>query len=186
MVKPIFINKQKEKERESEKKEEKEEGNNIEFLSKKRAEPDTPLQEVDMVKLKKKVNEMMYSICNEKDNSLNELDILYESMSRNYLLNEFTSNCLNYINNIILYAPKNNLKKYQGIFELNKIFISIVKELLMNEFELLLLSLYLETLNISCQDLMSFKESLIFICFFIKKLTISEDKLSPINSFLII
>ena len=185
MVKPIFINKQKEKEKESEKKEEKEEGNNMEFLSKKRAEPDTPLQEVDMVKLKKKVNEMMYSICNEKDNSLNELDILYESMSRNYLLNEFTSNCLNYINNIILYAPKNSLKKYQGIFELNKIFISIVKELLMNEFELLLLSLYLETLNISCQDLMSFKESLIFICFFIKKLTISEDKLSPINSFLI-
>ena len=54
MVKPIFINKQKEKEKESEKKEEKEEGNNMEFLSKKRAEPDTPIQEVDMVKLKKR------------------------------------------------------------------------------------------------------------------------------------
>ena len=76
------------------------------------------------------------------------------------------------------------MKKYQGIFELNKIFISIVKELLINEFELLLLSLYLEILNISFKDLMSFKESLIFICFFIKKLTISEEKLSPINSFL--
>ena len=185
MVKPIFNNKKKEKENEKEKSEEKQEENNIDFLSKKRAEPDTPMPDIDMVKLKKKVNEIMYSISKEENNSINELDILYESMSKNYLLNEFTSNCLNYINKIILDAPKNSLKKYQGIFELNKIFISIVKELLMNEFELLLLSLYLETLSISCQDLMSFKESLIFICFFIKKLTISEEKLSPINSFLI-
>ena len=109
MVKPIFINKKKEKSKDSSN----EKDNKIDFLSKKRIEPDTPNKEIDMVKLKKKVNEMMYSICNEKDNSLNELDILYETMSRNYLLNEFTSNCLNYINNIILYAPKNSLKKYE-------------------------------------------------------------------------
>ena len=180
MVKPFFINKKNEKKP----KEQKHEVNKIKFLSKKREEPDNPKPDVDMITLKKKVNEIMYSICNEKNNSLNELDKLYESMSKDYLSNEFTSNCLNYINKIILNAPKNSLKKCQGIFELNKIFISIVKELLINEFELLLLSLYLEILNISCQDLMSFKESLIFICFFIKKLTISEEKLSPINSFL--
>ena len=178
MVKPFFINKK------NEKKPKEQEVNKIKFLSKKREEPDNPKPDVDMITLKKKVNEIMYSICNEKNNSLNELDKLYESMSKDYLSNEFTSNCLNYINKIILNAPNNGLKKFQGTFELNKIFISIVKELLINEFELLLLSLYLETLNISCQDLISFKESLIFICFFIKKLTLSEEKLSPINSFL--
>ena len=184
MVKPIFINKKNEKENEKETKEQKQEVNKIQFLSKKREEPDNPMPDVDMITLKKKVNDIMYSICNEKNKSLNEIDILYETMSKDYLSNEFTSNCLNYINKIILNASKNSLKKCQGIFELNKIFISIVKELLINEFELLLLSLYLEILNISCKDLMSFKESLIFICFFIKKLTISEEKLSPINSFL--
>ena len=181
MVKPYFINKPKEKEKEKEEKE-----NKIEFLSKKRTEPDSSIKEVDMVKLKKKVNEIMISVCQETNKSISDLDKLYESMSKNYLLNEFTSNCLNYINKIIINAPKSSLRKYQGIFELNKIFISIVKELLMNEFELILLSLYLETIDISLsQDVMTFKESLIFICFFIKKLTLSKEKLSPINSFLI-
>ena len=186
MVKPYFINKPKEKEKEKEKEEEVDKENKIEFLSKKRTEPDTAIKEVDMVKLKKKVNEIMISVCQETNKSISDLDKLYESMSKNYLLNEFTSNCLNYINKIIINAPKSYLRKYQGIFELNKIFISIVKELLMNEFELILLSLYLETIDISLsQDVMTFKESLIFICFFIKKLTLSKEKLSPINSFLI-
>ena len=186
MVKPIFINKKKEKEKEKEIEKEKEKNNNIEFLSKKRAEPDTPKQEIDMLTLKKKINEIMFNICNEENNSSNDLDFLYEKMSKNYLMNEFSNNCLNYINKIIINTEKNHLKKFQGIFELNKIFIAIIKELLMNEFELLLLSLYLESVNISYNDdIKSFKESLIFICFFIKKLTLSGDKLSPINSFLI-
>ena len=182
MVKPMFVNKQKEKEKGQEKQKE----TKIEFLSKKRIEPDTPKDDVDMVKLKKKVNEIMYSICEEKNKKEDDLDILYNSMSKEYLLNEFNTNCLNYINKIITDVQKNHLKKFQGIFELNKIFISIIKELLMNEFEILLLSLYLEVINISIsEDIISFKENLFFICFFIKKLTISPEKLSPINSFLI-
>ena len=81
---------------------------------------------------------------------------------------------------------KNHLKKLQGLFELNKIFISIIKELLMNEFELLLLSLYLESIDISLNsDIFSFQESLIYLCFFIKKLTVSSEIIAPINSFLI-
>ena len=186
MVKPIFINKKKEKEKEKEKEVQKEKDNNLQFLSKKRSEPDTPKQDVDMINLKEKINEIMFNISNEENNLSSDLDIAYEKMSKNYLLNEFTNNCLNYINKIILNVEKNHLKKFQGIFELNKIFISIIKELLMNEFELLLLSLYLESVNISVSDdIKTFKESLIFICFFIKKLTLSTEKLSPINSFLI-
>ena len=180
MVKPIFINKKKEKSKDSSN----EKDNKIDFLSKKRIEPDTPNQEIDMVKLKKKVNEIMYSICNGEDNT--EKDFEYETMSKNYLLNEFTNNCLVYINKIIINVDKNHLKKIQGTFELNKIFIQIIKELLMNEFELILLSLYLENFDLSYNNnIESFKQSLIFLCFFIKKLTLSKDKLSPINSFLI-
>ena len=177
MVKPVYNNKQNEKEKEKEK--------DKEYLSKKRSEPDTKRQEVDMVKFKKKINEIMSTISNESIKSSNDLDVQYESMRKNYFLNEFTSNCLKYINRIILFVKKNHLKKFQGIFELNKIFISIIKELLMNEFELLLLSLYLETVDISsCVDIISFKDSLIYLCFLIKKLTLSQEKLTPINSFL--
>ena len=173
MVKPVYNNKQNEKEKEKE------------YLSKKRSEPDTKRQEIDIVKFKKKINEIMYTISNESIKSSNDLDIQYESMRKNYFLNEFTSSCLKYINRIILFVKKNHLKKFQGIFELNKIFISIIKELLMNEFELLLLSLYLETVDISsCVDIISFKNSLTYLCFLIKKLTLSQEKLTPINSFL--
>ena len=139
-----------------------------------------------MVKIKKKVNEIMCSICNPINKENNNIDSSYQSMHQNYLLNEFSSNCLNYINKIIIDVNKNHLKKFQGLFELNKIFISIVKELLMNEFELLLLSLYLESVDISLySDIFTFEESLVYLCYFIKKLTLSSENLSPINSFLI-
>ena len=172
MVKPYFINKSKTKEKS--------------YLSKKRTVPDEPTDEVDMVKLKKKINELMLSVCNEINSSTtNDLNILYESMFKKYLLNEFTPNCLNYINRIITDTSKNHLKKFQGIFELNKIIVLIIKELFMNEFELILLSLYLELTDLSSnKDINTFKEALIFLCFFIKKLTLSEKNLAPINSFL--
>ena len=180
MVKPIFINKKKEKESEKESEKDKD------FLGKKRTGSNAPKKDADMLKIKKKMKEMMFSIYDEVNNKTNDQDILYQQMSKNYLLNEFTSNCLNYINKIIINVLKNQLKKFQGIFELNKLFISIIKELLMNEFEIILLSLYLESVNISsCQDLISFQESIIFLCFFIKKITLKQDKLAPINSFLI-
>ena len=182
MVKSVLFSKQKDKDKEKEKEKEKEE-----LLMKKRLEPDVPRKEVDMVKLKKKVNEIMNSICESSNSEIKDnMDYLYQSMHKNYILNEFNSNCLNYINKIILDAKKNHLQKYQGIFELNKLFISIIKELLMNEFELLLFSLYLESVDISLyNDIFTFEESFTFLCFFIKKLTLSPDKLSPINSFLI-
>ena len=178
MGKPVLFTKQKEKSKEKDNDKEKE------LLSKKRPEPDTPQKEVDMVNLKKKINEIMGSICTPSIET-NNLDYFYKTMHKNYVLNEFNSNCLNYINKMIIDVKKNHLKKFQGIFELNKLFISI-KELLMNEFELLLLSLYLESIDISLNsDIFSFKESLIYLCFLIKKLTTSSEKLSPINSFLI-
>ena len=173
MVKPYFINKSKTKEKT--------------YLSKKRSIPtlEDPNAEVDMVKLKKKINEIMLSICDEVNSSTNDLNVLYESMRKKYLLNEYTPNCLNYINRIITDTSKNHLKKFQGVFELNKIIVSIIKELLMNEFELIMLSLCLELIDFSSsKDINSFKESFIYLCLYIKKLTLPEKNLAPINSFL--
>ena len=177
MVKPVFINKQNNNEKEKDK--------GKELLSKKRSQPDTQIKEVDMVKVKKKINELMFSICKENEEKPNELDCLYESMHKKYILNEFNSNCVKYINRIILDSKENHLKKFQGIFDLNKTFTLIIKELLMNEFELLLLSLYLNSVDLSlCKDVITFKNSFIYLCFFIKKITLSQEKLAPINSFL--
>ena len=173
MVKPYFINKSKTKEKT--------------YLSKKRSNLalQGPNAEVDMLKLKKKINEIMLSICDEVNSSTNDLNVLYESMRKKYLLNEYTPNCLNYINRIITDTSKNHLKKFQGVFELNKIIVSIIKELLMNEFELIMLSLSLEIIDISSsKDINSFKESFIYLCLYIKKLTLPEKNLAPINSFL--
>ena len=179
MVKSVLLAKQKEKGKENDK--------DKELLSKKKSEPDTASQKhIDMVKLKKKINDIMCSICSPDNSEISNAEYLYKLMHKNYLLNEFTSNCLNYINKIIIDVKKNHLKKFQGIFELNKTFVSIIKELLMNEFELILLSLYLESIDISLHsNIFSFKESIIYLCFFIKKLTLPTEKISPINSFLI-
>ena len=93
MGKPVLFTKQKDKSKEKDKEKDKE------LLSKKRQEPDSPRNDVDMLKIKKKVNEIMSSICNPINNIENDnIDYLYKSMYRNYLLNEFTSNCLNYVN----------------------------------------------------------------------------------------
>ena len=62
MVKSVLFTKTKDKSKEKDKEKDKEKEK--EFLSKKRIEPDVPKKDVDLVKLKKKVNEIMYSICN--------------------------------------------------------------------------------------------------------------------------
>ena len=181
MRKSVLFIKQNDKENKKEKEKEKE------LLNKKRAELDTPQNDIDMVKLKKKINEIIgtLSVSNNIIEN-NSIDSIYQSMHKNYILKEFTSNCINYINKIIIDVKKNHLKKFQGIFELNKLFISIIKELLMNEFEILLLSLYLESINLGLNiDIFTFEESLIYLCYFIKKLTLTNENLSPINSFLI-
>ena len=132
MVKSVLFTKQKENNK-------KESDKDKEFLAKKRAEPDTPPEkDIDMVKLKKKINDIMGSICSQNNNENNNADYLYKSMHKNYVLNEFTSNCLNYINKIITDVKKNHLKKFQGLFELNKIFISIIKDFFIKYLFLLL------------------------------------------------
>ena len=146
------------------------------------------LKKVNLRKLKKKIKEIMdeNSYQDKNDNFNLFKDVNYQKMFQNYINSEFSFECLNMINKTILNFKNTNLKKYQGIFELNKIFIIITKELLMNEFEILLLSLYLESVDISLYlNIFTLKESLLFLCYFIKKLTITPEKLMPINSYLI-
>ena len=61
----------------------------------------------------------------------------------------------------------------------------MAKELLLNEFELIVLSLYLDKTNISLLlDYFTLEQSLLFLCFYVKNLTLNNEELEPINSYL--
>ena len=80
MVKSIFVTQEKEKTKETDK----------EFLSKNRAEQDTPQKDIDMVYFKKK-SEIIDNICSPKNNDSDINNSLYLSILKNYILNEFSS-----------------------------------------------------------------------------------------------
>ena len=157
-------------------------------VSNKKKDRDQFKKEMDMILLKKKMEEIMkktsddksaiktYNIKYEKNVQLiNEKytdNSLYQNMFQNYLKNEFTLICVSIINKIALNIKHNHLEQFEAKYNFNKIFIDLAKELLLNEYELILLSLYLEYINISLYlDIFTMEESLLYLCFFIKKLT---------------
>ena len=106
-------------------------------------------------------------------------------MHQVYIDKEFSLKCISFINKISANIKNNNLKIYEGKYNFNKIFGSLAKELLLNEFELILLSLYLDKTNISLLlDNFTLEQSLLFLCFYVKNLTLNNDELEPINSYL--
>ena len=160
------------------------------------------IKKMDMLKIKEKINEIMEKISNDKtvidiDNIKNKRNIellnkiyddsktsLYQDMFQKYIKNEFSLSCISYINKIILDIKKNvHLQQYEGKYNFNKLLMTLTKELLFNEFELILLSLYLDYIDLSL-NIFTMEESFLYICFFIKKLTINSNQLAHINSFL--
>lgn len=70
----------------------------------------------------------------------------YEQKYKEYLCEDFTLNCLNFVNRVIIESttiPQN----LRNTFPLHKIFIGIVKTLMMNELEIVYLSLYLDKMG---------------------------------------
>ena len=173
------------------------------IVSNKKKDRDQFIKELDMLRLKQTINEIMKKVSTDKskienDNKkykkniqlINEKytdnsNILYQSIFQNYIKNEFNLICISFVNKIILDIKRNHLESYEGKYNFNKIFISLTKELLLNEFELILLSLYLEYIDISLfLDIFNMEESLLYLCYFIKKLSIDNNQLEPISSYL--
>ena len=167
------------------------------IVSNKRKERDQFKKEMDMVLLKNKINEMMKKISDEKrkiecNNEkykknieiINEKytdNILYQTMFQNYIKNEYTRICISFINKIILDTKHNHLEQYEGKYDFNKIFISITKELFLNQYELVLLSLYLEYIDLSLYfHIFGFEESILYLCFYIKNMTVDSNEILPI------
>ena len=171
------------------------------IVSNKKKERDQFKKEMDMILLKQKINEIMKKTSDDKStiknyNSKYEKNIqlinekytdntLYQNMFQNYIKNEFTLICVSIINKIVIDINRNHLEQFEGKYNFNKLFIDLAKELLLNEYELILLSLYLEYINISLYfDIFSMEESLLYICFFVKKLTLDDEELEPILHYL--
>ena len=174
------------------------------IVSNKKKDRDQFIKEVDMLILKQKINETIKKVSNDKiknENSIlgnkkslelineknnNNTDALYQDMFQKYMKEEFTLTCASFINKIILDLKRNHLEQYEGKYNFNKIIVSLAKELLLNEFELILFSLYLECIDISSFiNNFTLENSLLFLSFYVKKMTINKIEFDPIKSFLI-
>ena len=171
------------------------------IVSNKKKERDQFKKEMDMILLKKKIDEMIKKISNEKikiesnnDKYKKNIELinkkyndnsLYQKMFQNYMKNEYTLACVSFMNKIIIDTKHNHLEQYKGKYNFNKIFSNIAKELFLNQYELILLSLYLEYINISLNfHIIGFEESLLYLCFYIKKSTLDEKEICPIIYYL--
>ena len=167
------------------------------IVSNKKKERDQFKKEMDMVLLKKRIGEIIKKVSDEKrliedynDKYKKNIEImnekytdnsLYQTMFQNYMKNEYTLICISFINKIIINSKNNNLEQYEGKYNFNKIFTDITKELLLSQYELILLSLYLEYINLSLYfHIFGFEESLLYLSYFIKKLTSDNNEIYPI------
>ena len=172
-------------------------------VSNKKKDRDQFIKEMDMLRLKQKINEIMKKVSNDKSKIENnnikykkniELinekysdnsNIIYQKMFHKYMKEEFTLICASFINKIIINIKRDHLEQYEGKYNFNKLLLSLTKELLLNEFELIILSLYLEYIDISLYlDNFTMEESFLFLCLFVKTLTIKNDEIEPIKSYL--
>ena len=166
-------------------------------VSNKKKERDQFKKEMDMVLLKKRIGEIIKNISDEKrliedynDKYKKNIEImnekytdnsLYQTMFQIYMKNEYTLICISFINKIIINSKNNNLEQYEGKYNFNKIFTDITKELLLSQYELILLSLYLEYINLSLYfHIFGFEESVLYLSYFIKKLTSDNNEIYPI------
>lgn len=174
------------------------------IVSNKKKDRDQFKKEMDMLLLKKKINDIIVQVSNDKgiienNNSIKyqkNIDLMnekytdiistqYQSMFKSYIRDEYTIISVSLINKIIIDIKRNHLEGYEGRYNFNKILSTYAKEMLFNEFELILFSLYLEYIDITLyQNLFSLEDSLLFLCFFIKSKTLNQKQLNPITNFL--
>ena len=167
------------------------------IVSNKKKERDQFKKEMDMILLKNQIGEIIKKISDDKtkienfnDKYKKNIEIinekyadnsLYQRLFQNYIKNEYTLICISFVNKIVIDTKHNHLEQFEGKYNLNKIFNNLTKELLLNEYELILLSLYLEYIDISLYyNIFNLEEALLYLCFFIKKITLDNYELDPI------
>ena len=137
-----------------------------------------------MIKFKEKITNEIKNInlnCTFSTNAiLNENKDIYNKLYEKYISQEFTINCISFSNRIILNSKSipNNIRNEKNIY---KIFTSIIKQMMLNEYELTLYSLYLDLLK--WNNNYSIDEFFTYLALYIKEITYINDYVIIYNYF---
>ncbi len=127
--------------------------------------------EIDMREYNEKIKNEMYKITINNNGVLNNSkEEQYEKLYQEYVLSDFNPKCLLFINRIIS-ESKTLSPKIQSTNELHKILVSIMKKLMLNEYELTLFSVILENFDLINENKYSIETILYLIGLKVKELT---------------
>ena len=125
--------------------------------------------ELDMREYNEKIKNEMYNITINNNGIYNKSkEEQYEKLYQEYVLSDFNPKCLLFINRIIS-ESKTLSPKIQSTNDLHKILVTIMKKLMLNEYELTLFSIILEN-----YDLMNEKKYSIEVIFYLIGLKVKE------------
>ena len=118
-----------------------------------------PSKEIDMLKFKQKIAYEMANIpiitlsncIAQKDISNNDVIEIYSEKYKKYISEDFNTMCIVFINRLISESKTLPLS-IKNFEDVHKTLLKIVKELMMNEYEITLLSLLLDKLSWSYQN----------------------------------
>ena len=136
-------------------------------------------KEIDMISFKRKINDEIsiapsldISSCIQYSKSSSPIDIYNENYKK-YISEEFNTNCIVFINRLISESqtlPLNIKNKHN----VHRSILTVVKELMMNEYEIAIYSLMLDNVGWSKEDY-EFEDNLFYIGLHVKQYTLNND-----------
>ena len=146
-------------------------------------------KEIDMLKFKQKISNEMANIPTinlsnciaQKDISHNNVIEVYSEQYKKYISEDFNTMCIVFINRLISESKtlSPSIKNYEDV---HKTLLTIVKELMMNEYEITLLSLLLDKLSWSYENI-PFEDNMFYMGLSIKEITMQKESDYLINYF---
>jgi hypothetical protein len=138
------------------------------------------IQEIDMISFKQKISQEIaltpsitrLSCIQNPLPSSSPIDIYNEHYKR-YINEEFNTTCIVFINRLISESQSLPLH-IKNMYNVHKLILKIVKELMMNEYEIAIFSLLLDDVGWS-RDNYLFEDNLFYIGLYVKKYTLDKE-----------
>ena len=138
------------------------------------------IQEIDMISFKQKISQEIaltpsitrLSCIQNPLPSSSPIDIYNEHYKR-YISEEFNTTCIVFINRLISESQSLPLH-IKNMYNVHKLILKIVKELMMNEYEIAIFSLLLDDVGWS-RDNYLFEDNLFYIGLYVKKYTLDKE-----------
>lgn len=145
-------------------------------------------KELDMLKFKQKISNEMANIpimkisnCVANNSLTNDAIQKYSELYKKYISEDFSTMCIVFINRLISESTTLPLT-IKNSYNVHKAILKIVKELMMNEYEITLFSLLLDQIGWSSTNFI-FEDNLFYLAMTIKEKTLKEKVNDIINYF---